>query len=353
MSEATESSDGTRTSSGATTNDAVTSDSSEGSGGGSRLAAKKNRLREWVLLDGQRLLIAASLLVIVAIVLVSVEALGWVPMERPQPVYYVFGGLISGNLTLITVVVSINQLLLGREFNSPGELESEMQSVIDYRREVEEHAGEVAPVTPLKFLELLFQNTRRETQRIGGMTFGPVGEDVRSEIDEVVESLTDHADDVLDRLGDSDADTFDVLSTTLTTNYAQEIHRVRKIRSRHGDDLPESVMTALDNLVDHLQKVDVARQYFKSLYLQEELSSLSRVLLYAGLPAELVSILVLLGLTARAGTGLTQYSAVLLPITVTIALLPLALLVAFIVRTATVTERTAATIPFTTPRQEK
>ena len=38
-----------------------------------------------------------------------------------------FSGLIDGNLTLITVVVSINQLLLGREFKSPGTLESQIE----------------------------------------------------------------------------------------------------------------------------------------------------------------------------------------------------------------------------------
>jgi hypothetical protein len=366
MSEREKSADETGTSGDTATSDegrradgAATSDSDGVSGSTSAstdamgIVEKKDRLREWLLLDGNRLLIAAVVLVVVVALLLSAELLGWIPVDRSQPIYYVFGGLISGNLTLITVVVSINQLLLGRELGSPGELESEIQNAIDYRRDVEEHAGEIAPVTPDGFLNLLFRNTRREAQRIGGMTFGPVGEEPRSEIDEMVDTLTDHSDTVLDRLSDSSANTFDVLSVTLTTNYAQEIHRIRQIRSRYGDDLPESVMDVLDNLVYHLQKVDVARQYFKSLYLQEELSSLSRILLYAGLPAELVTILVLLGFTAQPGTGLTQYADVLLPVAVTIAFLPLALLISFIVRTATVTDRTAATIPFTTPNQEQ
>ena len=323
------------------------------SGGGAGLTAKKDRVREWILLDGNRLVVAAGVLALVLGALTAVERLGWVPMQRDQPVFYVFSALISGNLTLITVVVSINQLLLSRELNSPGELQSQIRNVIEYRREVEDHAGEIAPVKPLGFLELLFENTRQEAQRIGGMTFGAVGEETRSEVDEVVESLTDHADRVLDILDDSGSNTFDVLSVTLTTNYAQEINRIRRIRTRRGDDLPESVMDALDNLIEHLQKVDVARQYFKSLYLQEELSSLSRVLLYAGVPAELLSVLALLGLTARQGTVLLRYAHVLLPVTVTVAFLPLAVLLSFIVRTATVTERTAATIPFTTPKQEQ
>lgn len=311
------------------------------------------RVKEWVLLDGNRLTVAGLALGFVTGALVGSELLGWIPVARDQPVFYVFGSLISGNLTLITVVVSINQLLLSREFESPGQLETQMQNVIEYRREVEEHADEVAPVEPLGFLELLFSNTRREAQRIGGMTFGTVSPDVRIRIDDTVESLTTDVDRVLDILDESGTDTFEVLSTTLRTNYARDINRIRRIRATHSDDLPETVMDALENLVHHLQNVDVARQYFKSLYLQQELSSLSRNLLYAGIPAETVSVLVLLAFTARRGTTLLEHVHLLLPVTVAVGFLPLSLLFAYVIRIATVTQRTAATIPFTTPEQEE
>ena len=42
-----------------------------------------------------------------------------------------------------------------------------------------------------------------------------------------------------------------------------------------------------------------------------------------------------------------------MPLIITIGLLPISLLFAFILRIATVSQRTAATLPFTTPRQEK
>ena len=44
---------------------------------------------------------------------------------------------------------------------------------------------------------------------------------------------------------------------------------------------------------------------------------------------------------------------VVLPVSLVVGLLPLVLLFSFILRIATVSERTAATIPFTTPEQEK
>jgi hypothetical protein len=100
------------------------------------------------------------------------------------------------------------------------------------------------------------------------------------------------------------------------------------------------VYDALGRLVDHLQRIDIARQYFKSIYLQSELSSLSRVLFYAGIPAEAVSVAALLTFTATAGSVLEPaHERLLLPIVVGIGYLPLVVLFAFILRTATVTQR--------------
>ena len=98
----------------------------------------------------------------------------------------------------------------------------------------------------------------------------------------------------------------------------------------------------------------MARQYFRSIYLQQELSSLSRVLFYAGLPAEAATIAVFLLLTAPASEpNVVIALEVLLPVTLMIALLSLTVLCSFFLRTATVTQYTATTLPFTTPEQER
>jgi hypothetical protein len=78
-------------------------------------------------------------------------------------------------------------------------------------------------VGPLGFLDLLFETIRREAQRIGGLTHGQVGDEVREDADEVFESLVAHLDRTIDELHRSDPDTSEVLSTTLTTNYAEDI----------------------------------------------------------------------------------------------------------------------------------
>ncbi|QLG60868.1 hypothetical protein [Halorarum salinum] len=309
---------------------------------------------EWFLLGGNRLLIAALGVLLFLVAVASLERSGLIPLDEVGGLTYLFGGFVSGNLTLVTVVVSINQLLLSRELQEPGELRSQMDDVVDYRRDVEEAAGHVAPVEPLEFLRMLFDNTQQEAQRLGGVTADTVETERREEIDDLVASVTEQMDRVDGLLERSGTGTFEVLSVTLTTNYARKINRIRRIRSRHGDELPQPVMDSLDRLVDRFQDVDVARQYFKGIYLQEELSSLSRVLLYTGALAEAVAAVLLLSFT---GSGISsiarQTLSAVVPVAVAVCFLPLAVLASFVVRTAIVTQRTTTTLPFTTPEQEQ
>lgn len=309
-------------------------------------------LVEWLLLDGNRVLVAGLIAAGFFGLFALAEVAGIVPLRDVQPSFYLFGGLVGGNLTLITVVVSINQLLLSREFDTPGELRSQMDGVIAFRSGVEEAAGRIAPVGPMGFLRLLLENTRKQVQRIGGLADSDADGDVEEAIDELVTTLTKHFDEVDALLHESGTGTFAVLSSTLSTNYAGQINRVRRIRAQYGEDLDEAVDRELDSLIARLQEIDVARQYFKSIYLRQELSSLTRLLLYAGLPAEAVTALVLLSLTGDPAAFSRFELAVAVPVALAVGFLPLAILASFILRTATVTKRTAATVPFTTPEQE-
>jgi hypothetical protein len=316
------------------------------------LEAAERGIREWLLLDGHRLTVAGLVAAAFLGWFVALDLLGLVPLGDVQATFYVYSGLIGGNLTLVTVVVSINQLLLSRQLESPGELREDIEQVVDYRETVEDAAGEIVPVQPMGFLRILIENTREEAQNVGGLATGTTSE-AHEEIDGLVTRLTEHFDRLDDLLQRSGTGTFAVLSTTLSTNYARDINRIRRLRSAYGEELDEPIHERLGRLVERLEEIDVARQYFKSIYLQQELSKLSRVLLYAGLPAEAVAVAMLLALTADPGTALAhgQLRAAV-PASLAVAFLPLAVLVSFILRTATVTQRTAPTVPFTTPEQE-
>lgn len=312
------------------------------------------RVKEWFLLEGNRGAVAGATAVALFAVVVSASVSGLAPLTRGQPLFYAFSGLIGGNLTLITVVVAINQLLLSRELGTPGELRSQIEGVVDYRRDIEATAGGVPPVQPHGFLRYLFGNVRREAQRLGGLTVTEASGDVYDEIDQVVTDVTDHADNVDELLQESGISTFDVLWVTLATNYANEIYHLRQVQSRHGDGLPHHVSDSIDELVALLQDVDIARQYFKTIYLQEELAALSRVLFYVGLPAVVVTVVGLFVFTTPGGASVPRpYLPAAISAILTVGLLPATVLFAYVLRVATVAERTVAIIPFTTATQEK
>ena len=317
------------------------------------LNQKSQSVVEWILLDGNRHVVAFAVLVLAFAALALIELAGDIAAGQNGPLYYLLSSLLGGNITLITVVVSINQLLLGREFKAPGELEAEIQNVIDYRNGVEQTADSIAPVEPLGFLRILFENTEMEARELR-TNAERYDSDAFDEVDTLASSLIDHVDTVTSLLSNENDGTFDVLSTTLTTNYARQINFARRIRHTYGTDLSGPTRQTLDNLIDHLQRIDIARQYFKSVYLQQELSSLSRRLFYAGIPAEIVTAAALLSLSEPMGaTVLTRHVPAMMLVVVTIGFLPLALLFAYILRIATVTQRTTAIIPFTTPEQEQ
>ncbi|WP_135824080.1 hypothetical protein [Halorussus ruber] len=105
--------------------------------------------------------------------------------------------------------------------------------------------------------------------------------------------------------------------------------------------------------MSRLRQIDVARQYFKTLFMQSELASLSRILLSVGVPAEIVSTMMLVA--AAGPSAQTFYGGVpplLLAATVAVGFAPLAVLFAFVLRIATVAQRTAAITPFTTHEQQ-
>lgn len=320
---------------------------------GDSAAARLRGAKAWVLLDGSRTLVAAVTAGLVFVALLAVSASEISPLENTSALLYAFSGLISGNLTVVTVVVAINQLLLSRELRTPSQLESEIDGMVDYRKRVEDAANRVAPVEPLGFLRLTYESTREQAQKLGGLSLTETDEAVADDVDEVVTKITRKADRVDGLLKESDVGTFQVLSTTLNTNYAREINQLRQIKWRHGNALPADATDCIDDLVDRLQDIDIARQYFKTVYLQQELASVSRLLFYTGLPAVVVVAATLLVFTESSEPPLARpVLTVLFPAVVTVGLFPLTVLFAYILRTATVARRTAAIIPFTAPSQE-
>lgn len=323
-------------------------------GARSRTVGRWNKVREWVLLDGSRLIVAGGLLAVILVVYSALEFVGFTAVQEFSALSAAFGAFVSGNLTLITVVLSINQLVLSRALGGVGGLEENIENVSTYRERVRrETAQEVTPEEPAAFLELLLRSTRDEATRLRRSTDAS-NQELRSDVETVTERLVDHVDHVISLLDRPGTGVFGALASTLSTNYARELNAIRRIEVRYDDELPAEATEALDNITRRIKDVDIARQYFKMMYLQEELSYFSRLLLYVGVPAEFITVAALIAMSQSGATlsGLPVTLPLLAPIIVTIAFAPLAMLFSFILRVATVAQNTISPAQFTTPREQ-
>jgi hypothetical protein len=314
------------------------------------LTSRRDRVVNWFLLTGSRLWVTAGLLVIVAVLLWGLVLTSYAPLIERTPILFLLFALISGNVTLITIVVSISQFVLSRHLESPGEIRQQLRDLVGYRREVSEMTGEqVLPVIPRGFLLLLFRSIVNDADALRDQEWHEEDEALRREVQPLMYNLEGHARYLIRLLSSGEAGVRSALFATLDTNYSQFFYEIYRIRTAHEQELPESVGRKLDRLERHVEQIDIARRYFKTVFIQSELASLSRVLLYIGLPVLVGTVVLTLLFTATSSPAISRpVLAATIPAVVTAGFAPLLLLAAYIIRLATVVKRTAAMYPFTT-----
>lgn len=303
---------------------------------------------EWFLLTGHRAVVAGLLLAGIFLVLFGLVRGGVIAVRNDGPLSRTFTAIVGGNLTLLTIVVSINQLILAREFGTPDELYEQIQEIIEYRREVEETTdAEVSPVTPDEFLSFLMRVTRQRARDLRETTAGPGTGEPDAELARLADIIEEQSGRVSRELEGSSSGAFSTLVTILDVNFTRDLHRARQLRNRYGEELTEDRREGLGDLVRLLEFSGVMRQYLETLYMQRELTGLSRKLLYTGVPAIVIGIAAawLYGLST--GPTLSEPTlSVVVPAAAAIGLVPLTVFSAYIVRIATIARRTASLMPF-------
>ena len=81
-----------------------------------------------------------------------------------------------------------------------------------------------------------------------------------------------------------------VIATTAGSEYARFIRDAVEMKRSHTDELPEPACDELDAIGDLLRSLSISRQYYKTIALQQDFAQLSRLLVFASLPAALVAI---------------------------------------------------------------
>jgi hypothetical protein len=303
-----------------------------------------NRFGRWVVPTGNRYAVAICVLGFISVIL-SFPWLGTV-LQDSSPLLYLYSALIGGNITLVTIVVSINQLVLSRDFDPPSVLRSEIRETAAYRREAT--AQPSVPTEPSAFLLRAIQQLHQHALILRGIE-APNNSQLHDEIDRLVTTLTNHSNRVIERLSGGSSELSDVVLAIVRTRYVDRMQDVQRIQSVYRGDLSEEENDELDETIIYLEHLDIARHYFLTIFIQRELSKLSRVLLYTGIPAVAISMAMLVHLTGfRQPPSATIVMFGLVVGTGTVGLLPLSLLASFVARIALVAQYVSIT-PFEMP----
>jgi hypothetical protein len=174
-------------------------------------------------------------------------------------------------------------------------------------------------------------------------------EELRERVEEYVDALDEHAETVREEIENAQFGTFDVIWTALDFNYSWKVFQARKLRDQHAESLSEEANDAIDETITMLQFFGPAREHFKTLYFQWELINLSRALLYVAPPALVVVAGMIMYVDADAVVGSTlgiDHLTLLASAAFTVSLLPFVVLLSYVLRIATVAQRTLAMGPF-------
>ena len=313
-----------------------------------------NAIRVWVLMYLDRWILAGGILTIVFLVLVGASLLGDSPLRElvagHDALWWVFSAFIGAIITGVTLVVTINQLVLSQELGAVGEQRERMEEAMAFRSAAEAHIDEpIGPPEPAAFLGALVEATQERVETVRSAVAAEDDEELTSTVDEFADTIVEQGDAVKANLEGAQFGTFDVLWAVLDFNYSWKIFDARRIRTHHGDALSAEADEAFAELLEVLELFGPAREHFKTLYFQWELIDLSRALLYVSIPTLLVvgGVLFYVGPDSYPGTTLgVDNLALVLSATFTVAISPFVILLVYVLRIGTVAKRTLAIGPF-------
>lgn len=298
----------------------------------------RDRFEKWLLISAHRYAIATGILAIMAAI-VLIPAVTRYTISNITPLFYFTSALIGGNITLVTVVVAINQVILSQELESPGSIRDEIERTADFRQEALDQSA--PPTHPADFVKQLLQKTHDHAESLEAL----LSERTDGMNDRFLTELTEQCQRCDDQIDSSSNTLSSVIVPLLGNDYADYIHDCYRLQSNHEDN--EELTSTLDELTSGLEDLDIARQYFTTTFMKEELATLSRLLVYIAIVAVPMPIALLYELTTYSGASPPMPRLYVLSVlTVVVGLLPLATLIAYVLRVASVTQYIAAITPF-------
>ncbi|MFB6114699.1 MAG: hypothetical protein ABEK04_00260 [Candidatus Nanohalobium sp.] len=316
-----------------------------------RERAEESNRKLWLLTQADRKLIATGLTLAIFLAVAFLGIIDPSPlqhsMEVSDPTETLFQALVTALITGVTLVVTLNQLVLSQELGPVGDQRIRMEKAMQSRRDVEDIIDRpVSPQEPSKFLKNLVDEIENRAEQLSEIE---ADSELEDEIENYVEGLKENAQQVSEGLEGSQFGTFGLLSSVLNFNYSWKITEARRIRNSYGDSIGEELEEKFDGIEDALELFGPAREHFKTLYFQWELVNLSRAMLYTSVPALVVASCMVLFYDPNAVTGTTSglsNDVLFTSLAFAVSLTPFTILLSYILRIVTVAKRTLSIGPF-------
>ncbi|WP_265110097.1 hypothetical protein [Halosolutus halophilus] len=322
--------------------------------------SSENRVKRWLLFDGDRERVATALLGTVFVVLLVMGGI-W-PIEYQEllgettVVQTVFNTLLSGTILLVSIVVSIAAVGIFQELTSLGNQSERVETIIEFQGEIEtSDIVDVSPARPGQFTAVVPRSIKRRADDLQRLDAAATrdereGRAYREEVDRLRTDIQANTEEVLTTLSRVPAGSTDELLTGLNYDSSWQLYQARRILTKYGEDLTDDERAEIENITDTLRKLMASREYFKTLYYKLELSDLSTTLLTVSLPIIVFITYVLLAIDSGFFPDVSFFGytplTVFISLAYTIALAPYAVLTAYVLRAATVTKRTPEEGPF-------
>ena len=309
---------------------------------------RESPIKRWVLLDGNRYTITGLLSLVIFATCAGLGFAGYIPVTNSGTATTLVAAIVGGTLPFITIVLAINQLVLSQELGWPGDLADRFEGMQTYRHEVENLTETpVSPAAPADFLQLVVDTVVVQTEQVGVAADQLTDVDHADTIREFVQAVINEGELVSESLEGADFGTFDALSAVLGHFNGSHLYAARKIRTHYADELSDEVLETLDLLIELLGHLAIARQTFKTLYMQYELAHFSKILLVVGFPTLLGGgIFLMVYPTVIETIGSPTLLVVLVSAVVTFVFLPFIILLVYTFRIATIASRTVDFGPF-------
>jgi hypothetical protein len=318
-----------------------------------RARADDSRTKLWFLLEADRRLVAGALL---ALVFVSLTLVGYLhpnaeaAIRTSDSIDTLFQAMLGATITGVTLVLTLNQLVLSQELGAVDDQRERMVGAMNFRDEAAELLrAPVSPARPAQFLRALVQVASECAADLRQKATELDHEELETEVGDFTDSLRGNAESVAEGLDGARFGDFDVVSSALDFNYSWKIFTARRIHERFGDAFDEAGRDTLERLIEVLKLFGPAREHVKTLYFQWELIELSRTILLVSIPALLVStgmIVFFNDATYHVAVADMPTLVAVVSAAATVALWPFVILLAYVLRIATVTKHTLSIGPF-------